>query len=475
MAPPTVYGASPLSLALATSGGRYMAAPHLELINQALVDHVLGVRRERVLLLEAPPRHGKSELVSHYLPAWFVGSYPARQVMLASYAADFAKTWGRKARDTLSRHGPSIFNVGVSPSRRATGEWLNSTGMGGMKSAGLGGDFTGRGADLFIVDDPLKNAEQAISDKTRENQWEWFRSTAFTRTEPGALVVVMLTRWNADDMGGRLIKWSDTPEGRKFGLRRISLPAYAGDNDPLGRRPGEPLWPERIGRDTLELRRSMLGAYWWKALYQQQPGAYGKNEWPDEYFDREIWTTPDDWPDDFDAAVVALDPSKGRKTKKGDFSALVFLGLAGGLLWVDASIERRPVPVMCSDAVSFVATNRCDRFGVEANAFQDLLVGPLDDAAEEAGLPPLPIDLIDNRTNKELRISRLGPMLGRRKLRFLRNKGTQRLVEQLQQFPFGDHDDGPDALEMGLRLLRSALREGPIDQAMTPGDDYLSP
>jgi len=445
---------------------RRQPARHLDFIDRAIVDAINGERPERVIVIEAPPRHGKSELVSRWLPAWYVGSFPDRRVMLASYSGDFAREWGRQAKDTIAEHGREFFSVALDRTRRAASEWALAGARGGMVTAGIGGGFTGRGAHLMIIDDPIKNAEEAISETVRENHWSWWISTAFPRLEPtpespaGGLALVMATRWHEDDLSGRLLRWGDSAEGRAAGgVRRISLPAYAGEDDPLGRKPGEPLWPERLGRDLLELRRAMLDAYWWESLYQQHPGTYGRSEWPSSYFS-EIWCDRSEWPDRFAASVVALDPSKGAGSKRGDYSATVFVGLARSTLWVDAQVRRRPVPTMCSESVAFAHAHGCDRFGVEANAFQDLLVGPLDDASSEAGGAPLPIDLVDNTVNKQLRISRLGPWLARGKFRFLRNPDTERLLSQLRGFPFAEHDDGPDGLEMALRVLRAYLRSG---------------
>ena len=455
---------TPLTFAVSASAGAWKPAKHLVHIDRAIHDAITGRRPERVVVIEAPPRHGKSELISHWLPAWFLGRNPDKRVMLAAYSGDFACHWGRLARQTIDEHGPAYFGVRVSPETRGASRWDLAGYRGGMSTAGIGGLFTGLGADLLIIDDPVKNAEEAISDSTREAHWQWWQSTAWTRIEPepgnlSGVAVVIMTRWHQDDLAGRLIRWGETRPGL---LRRISLPAFAGEDDLIGRAPGAPLWPERLPTDFLELRHSALDEYWWQALYQQNPGSYGKNEWPASYFDG-IWTDPQEWPDRFEASVIALDPSKGKNARKGDFTAAVFLGLARGKLWIDAQVRRRPVPQMCAESVAFAAAHGCDAFGVESNAFQDLLLGPLDDATEEAGGVPLPYTTISNTVNKQLRISRLGPLLARSKFRFIRNPDTERLVEQLRGFPFAEHDDGPDALEMAVRLLRWYLEGGGQD------------
>lgn len=450
---------TPLTFAASASQGRWVPAKHLLYIDRAVHDSITGVRPERLIVIETPPRHGKSEYVSHWLPSWFIGRWPDKRVMLAAYSGNFASHWGRLAKHTVEEHGPAYFGVTVSRETRGASRWDIEGHRGGMSTAGIGGLFTGMGADLLIIDDPVKNAEEAISDVVREAHWQWWQSTAWSRIEPepgklSGVAIVIMTRWHVDDLAGRLIRWAET---RPNLLRQITLPAFARENDLIGRQPGEPLWPQRLSHEFLELRKSMLDAYWWEALYQQNPGSYGKNEWPASYFDG-IWVEPREWPGTFEASVIALDPSKGKDSKKGDFTAAVYMGLVGGKLWIDAQVRRRPVPLMCAESVAFAAAHGCDHFGVESNAFQDLLIGPLDDAAEEAGGVPLPIAEISNTINKQLRISRLGPYLARSKFRFARNPDTELLVEQLRGFPFAEHDDGPDALEMALRLMRWHLR-----------------
>lgn len=240
----------------------WQTPPHLKLIDDLLLDAVAGMGR-RVLLF-APPRHGKSVLVSHYFPAWYLLTYPTRRVILTSYEADFASSWGRKVRDTVSQWGRDLFGLRVRGDSKAADRWEIERYGGGMQTAGAGGAILGKGADLFIVDDPVKNAEEALSPTYRQKVWDWFLTTAQTRLEPGACVVVTQQRWHTADLGGKLL--TEQP-GR---WHAVSLAALAEDNDPLGRTPGAPLWPERYDRAYLEdLQRT--SPRWFAAQYQQRP------------------------------------------------------------------------------------------------------------------------------------------------------------------------------------------------------------
>lgn len=214
----------------------------------------------------------------------------------------------------------------------------------------------------------------------------------------------------------------------------------------------ELLWPEEEDLYTLMCMRVESGRTAFEREKQGSPANPDLYEWPEDYFDESIWF--DAWPAALQLKVVAIDPSKGQSAQRGDYSAIVQLGVdAQGLLLVEADLARRPTPQMVADAVAACRQFRPEALGIEVNQYQDLLVGEL--SAEFArqdvmGVPPW---TIDNRVNKHVRIRRLGPYLSTRRLRFKSNSpGTGLLVDQLREFPVGDHDDGPDGLEMAIRM-----------------------
>lgn len=259
----------PSTYAYWCSEGKFERPPHVKLIAEAirkLVDGELldaAGRPCRKLLIMAPPRHGKSEQTSRYGPAWFETKFPDRRCMLCSYEADFAASWGRKVRDLIAEHPE--FGVSVRRDSGAANRWDLVGRNGGMVTAGVGGPITGKGAHLLIIDDPVKNAEEAASAAMQERAWDWYRQTAFTRLEPGGVVVLIMTRWHEGDLGGRIL----AHEGDEWHV--IRLPALAEADDPLGREPGEALWPARYSADDLAaIRRTML-AQPFEALYQQSP------------------------------------------------------------------------------------------------------------------------------------------------------------------------------------------------------------
>lgn len=402
-----------------------------------------------------PPRHGKSELTSRYFPAWYLGTYPDRRVILTSYEADFAAGWGRKSRDALTAYGPDVFGVAVREDSAAANRWEIAGHEGGMVTAGVGGPITGRGANVLIIDDPVKNAEESRSPAIREKIWDWYTSTAFSRLEPGGSVILIMTRWHRDDLVGRLLDRGAEYDPEPW--RVIKLPAIATgtEPDPIGRNPGEALWPARYDVDSLAPNRA--DPYWWSALYQQEPVAEGSTEWSDSLFPASLWF--DDWPKGIAHLVTSLDPSKGKDSKHGDYSALVAIAKdVGGDLWVEADLARRDANRIVSDGIEFARRVKMETgcelegFGIEGDAFQDLFEPLFHTATSQIGYR-LPIyKVFTGGVKKEVRIRRLTPPLNAGKIHFRATPGTRLLVQQMKQFPNGDHDDGPDALEQAKRL-----------------------
>lgn len=410
-----------------------------------------------------PPRHGKSTLGSQFFPAWYLGTFPERHVILTSATSELALDFSLAARDILAEHGPRIFGVqlrGVKAAHR----W-SITGGGSLRAAGVGGSIMGRGADLLIVDDYCKNSEAALSENQRRKVHQWFLSTSSTRLTPQGAVVIIATRWHPRDLIGQLL--SDVERGGEP-YEVIRLPAIAEADDPLNRPPGAALWP--VGRDEqgrprpqfdlawLETRRDAYvasGYEWmWQALYQQRPPEVLDAEFRPEYFGDALWF--DQWPT---AGVVdrvmALDPSLGE-SESCDYSAFVMLVLdQKGVLWVDADLDRRDTHRMALDAVRLGRQFNPLIFCIEANGFQRLLADPIARLSRAAGLM-LPVEGWINSVAKTTRIRSLASYLARGEFRFRRHSpGTALLVEQLKGFPASKHDDGPDALAMAVEVVRT--------------------
>lgn len=246
---------------------------HLMALNTLFMELIEG-RNDR-LMITMPPRHGKSLFSSLYFPAWFLNRYPDKRVILCSYGDDYASEWGRKVRDLIRDHQPRL-QIQVDDSSKAADRWDIQAHRGGMKTAGVGGPITGRGAHLLIIDDPVKNSEEANSAVDRDKKWDWWRTTAQSRLEPGGIVVVIQTRWHEDDLAGRLLREEGTvDDGGRWTL--LNLPAIAEEDDQLGRTPGEALCPERYDEKFFALLTGPtgIGNQAFSALYQQRPQPEG--------------------------------------------------------------------------------------------------------------------------------------------------------------------------------------------------------
>lgn len=260
----------------------YKIAQHHKVISE----HLEAVERGDIprLMITMPPRHGKSMLASEFFPAWYLGRNPDHYVIAATYAQELADDFGRKVRNQISDPlyqaifpGVGLKSDSTSSRRFHVTQPLDSfiTGQNGAYFAvGVGGPLTGRGAHLLLIDDPVKNREEADSELIRRKTKDWYTSTAYTRLMPGGRVVIIQTRWHEDDLSGWLLA-----EHKDEGWVTLDLPAINDD--------GEALWPEQYPIEALENIKRMIGARDWSALYQQRPapeeGDYFRAEWLHEY------------------------------------------------------------------------------------------------------------------------------------------------------------------------------------------------
>jgi predicted phage terminase large subunit-like protein len=439
---------------------------HHALFYRHLDDFARGARRR--VIVEAPPGHGKSEGCSRNLPAYLFGINPDCRVIACSYTQDLASEMNRDVQRIMdSPEYRSVFpgrSLGAENVRSLAGKPRRNTDIfdipghrGYYKSAGVGVGITGRRFDRGIIDDPIKDREEANSPAHRERVWRWFTSTFLKRAAKDAGILITCTRWHEDDLVGRIKRKMAAGEIEPYDI--LTLPGVATDHlhpdDP--RHPGDALWPWFVNEEEYELRKKTEPRDFY-ALDQQDPRAEGDTEWAAALFPSSVWF--DDWPTGLRHLVIGLDPSKGKDAKHGDYSALVCTARdSDGTLWVEADLARRNIDRIIADGIEFARRVRretrvgeIEGFGIEADAFQDLLGRLLGPAAEKAGFPLRLYMVHTESVKKEVRIRRLTPLLTAGKIRFRNTPGTRLLVRQMQEFPTGDHDDGPDALEQAKRL-----------------------
>lgn len=381
----------------------------------------------------------------------------------------------------LARDYPEAFEGGL---RCRAGRLVLGNGTT-IEAFGAGQRLRGRRRrqwrPTLIIGDDLQNEDHILSARLRQRALDWFDGTLLpagaprcnavhlaTALHPEAIAMALLRRpaWRSAVFAS-IARWPDHM-GLWAEWESIYLDVHRGDAAAEARRffverraamesGAEVLWPEVEDLYALMCLRAEQGRAAFAREKQNAPVAPESCEWPEEYFEGPIWF--DSWPARLRVKTMALDPSKGGDARCGDYSALVLLGIdAAGVLYVEADLARRPTPEIVAHGVAWHRAFQPDVFGVEANQFQELLAELFEAEFRRQGVLGARPHPIENHAAKVVRIRRIGPYLAGKRLRFKRNSpGTRLLVEQLRLFPAGDHDDGPDALEMALRLAAAAL------------------
>ncbi|MFJ2278859.1 terminase large subunit domain-containing protein [Streptomyces sp. NPDC087866] len=320
---------SPGSLAALLTGGREMQPRHLQLIDDAFIRIARG---ERVrLLLNMPPRHGKSQRAARWAPLWYLRRNPTHRLMIASYSAVLAEGHGRWLRDSINEHGDQL-GISLRYGSKAAGRFDLSGSPGGLVTAGVGGSLTGMGAHLAVVDDPLKDAKAAASPTVLGDLWDWWQQVLNTRMEPTGSIVVIQTRWSENDLAGRILTQDAARDKARWTV--INLPAIADSpDDALGRPIGAPLWPERFNLGHLSDFRDEVGERGWWALYQQQPRPLEGGIWQWAWIRGRRITAERLRGIKLTRVVVAVDPAGG--SEDGDEVGIVAAGRdAAGELYI---------------------------------------------------------------------------------------------------------------------------------------------
>lgn len=248
----------------------YRAAPHHRFMGRTMMEVEAGLRRK--VILNLPPRHGKTELCTKRAAAWIHGRHPDKDIIIATYNEKFAADFGKEVRAILT--SPRFRQIFPNYALKSqSNEHIRTTDGGEIFFLGRRSSTTGRGGDFILVDDPTKDDKEVRYDAFREDCWQWFTQTLLTRRHHDrAPIVLTQTRWHEDDIVGRITDKTNPAYSAKFaaGFEIINLPAIADDNDALGRKPGEALWPERFGLSYLEEMRE-ANSVSFSSLYQCDP------------------------------------------------------------------------------------------------------------------------------------------------------------------------------------------------------------
>ena len=413
------------------------------------------------LIVEIPPRHGKSEIVSRGLPAYLFGKNPNTRVISTSYGQDLQNDMSLDVQrimmtDAYKEMFPytRLSEVGSRQvtKRRLTSHFDVIGGSGAYVGRGVGGGITGRGADRIIIDDPVKNRAEAESMTVRDSIWSWYTSTLRTRLQKGGKIVLLMTRWHEDDLAGRLIEQlKKEPDGDQW--RVISFPAlFDSKNENCHekdfREEGTALWEDEFSTETLNKTRNSIVSYDWYSLFQQQPvpagGAIIKRTWfniigiedaPKDLFWLRFW----------DLAVT--------KKTSSDFTASVMLSIDKSMnVYLKRIIRKRAEwpeikQLMIRTAIFEAVPVGIEQAGTQVGFIQDLLAEP-----------KLAKIAVKGYTVQADKLTRALPWIARLeqgKFFIIDGTGVDELITELVKFTGHEdlHDDQVDAISGAYKML----------------------
>jgi predicted phage terminase large subunit-like protein len=443
------------------------------------------------LLISAPPRHGKSRLATVATPLWILETFPQYMTGVVTYGEDLSTDFSREIRDYVTQY-PNLLNVRLRQDVKRVANFLTQSG-GGLKAVGLRGAITGRGFNVLVIDDYIKEPKEAESASYLESLWTWYRTVARTRLEPGAVIIIVATRWVKNDLHGKLMKLQELT-GRNF-FEYVSLPAIAYDTpmkdgvilpeshwplgypDPIGRAPGEPLFPERYTLQDLENLRMEVGSRWFEAMFQQNPqGDEGSvinvedfNTMSAEEYDilrREIRATPSNF-------KIARWWDMASTKNAGDYTsgARLILNIKSGSTVVDHIVRGQFGPAK-AEAI-FKTTSELDlrtfpqswHVGMEEEPgssgkysirhFQQIL-DSVDGSARIAH---------ESAATKGSKLLNAQPYLAHietGKASILEANWNQDFLDEFESFPEGLKDDQVDSTSGAYRLAKGLIGQSPV-------------
>lgn len=398
----------------------------------------------RKLMFFLPPRSGKSELVTVRYAAWLLERNPEQRVIVGAYNQFLANIFSRKIRRIVETRVP------MSRDRVAVEEWQTAV-SGGLRAVGVGAGVTGQGGDLISIDDPVKSRAEAESETYRESVWQWYTDDLYTRQEPGAKMILVMTRWHHDDLAGRILESEDGPNWTV-----ISLPAEAEENDPLGREIGEALNPERFDLEALAGIKTVLGPSSYLSLYQQRPTASGGNFLKAEWF-----PIVEAFPADAQLVrywdLAATEESKG---KDPDYTVGALIALRNGISYIadvrrdrtspqgvellvrqTAEMDGRNIPIVMEQEPGSAGKSNIDYYR------RQVLLGWSFYEQRPTG-------------DKVIRAQPFASQAEAGNVKMVRGEWNRAFLEEAIQFPFGKHDDQVDAISSGFNYLTTQQRGG---------------
>lgn len=415
-----------------------------------------------ILAISMPPQHGKSMSVTEALPSYYLGTHPLGRVIEISYSEDFAKLFGRRNKQKIEQYGKALFGVTLASNPNSSTEFELSNNVGGMISRGVLSGVTGRPANLMVIDDPIKTAEEARSETTREKIYQEWLTSFKTRLAAGAKVVIIMTRWHEDDLVGRL-------SSEEKNMRIINLPCEAEENDPLGRDIGEALAPE-IGKDDMWLieykrsYKSKSGSMAWNALFQGRPTAQEGNIIKGQW-----WKFYKTLPDDLKVWVMSVDATFKDK-EDSDYVAIQ--------VWAKRNADMYLVDLV-KEHLNFVSTIKAiERLKEKWKKVNQILIE--DKANGSAIIQVLRLSMtgiipIEPIGGKVARANAVTPAIESGNCYLPEYADfTGDFIEECSAFPNGKHDDQVDCMSQAItRLTGYTADVKPEDEKKTFAFDKI--
>lgn len=423
----------------------YQDADHIVALAEALEAIERGEIKRLIVII--PPRHGKSEIISLRFPCWYMARHPEDYIVQAGYAESIALTHSRQGRDIFIspqmtrlfphiRHRPERPGQEViRPERQAAHEWGTKQG-GSYYAVGIGGGLTGRGFNIGIIDDPVKDEEEAASQTIRDKVWDWYQKVFRTRAEPDAAIIIVMTRWHQQDLVGRLLKQArEDPTADQWEV--LHFPAV---------KEGQALWPGRYPIEVLRKIQSSIGSRAFESLYQGNPtvaeGQIIKREWWKYYRERP----------NFLRIIHSWDTAFKSKTQN-DYSVCTVWGEAqNGFYLLDVWRAKVEFPELKRAAIALDARDKPSAVPVEDKASGQSLIQELQ---RDTNIPVLPFKVDSDKVARAYAVT---PLIEAGKV-FLPESAPWLFdyIEELSAFPNAEYDDQVDSTTQALSFMRGKV------------------
>jgi predicted phage terminase large subunit-like protein len=432
-----------------THKGNWILGNHLKVVCDAVEQLIKREIPQNILIISMPPQHGKSQCVTETLPSYYLGHNPTKRVIEVSYGDDLAQRFGRRNKEKIQEYGKKLFNIELSKVSDTDLEIKDQRGS--MVSKGIMAGLTGNPADLIIIDDPIKNRQEADSETYRNRIWEEFVNSIYTRLSANGIIVLIMTRWHEDDLAGRLLK----NMGNK--CKEINIPLEAELDDILGRKVGDSLFPE-IGKDKAwladfkQVYTTKEGARSWNALMQGRPTAQEGN-----MIKRHWWRFYETLPRIM-YKIISVDAAF-KDEEHNDFVAIQVWGKSEADMYLIDSVNEHLDIIGTIEAIKRMKEKHKD---VRLILIEDKANGSAVIQLLRRKIPG--IIPIEPQGGKVSRVNAVSPAIEAGNVFLPNTEWANQFVEQCSSFPNGEHDDMVDCMSQALNRFMYSLANIPKDK-----------